>query len=308
MQVHALRTSRDEPDESSSYRIHQRLAEVSTAVTCIAEAPPPGSERVCLRFAKRRSDDAVLERFRRFRASVSGFDHPELPLPHAAGLDWAGRPYFAMDAVEGQEIRTHCDARGFDPEKRLSLIAEACEAVARAHHRGLSHGAIEPGDLIVCDRPARSCVRVLGAGTIDVLGTHADLEADAIVYRSPEQVMGASSTDAIRSDVYALGAIAYELMVGALPHDPVTLERARKMGMLEWTYEDGPLSLGARACTLGERTALVARNRGLDPEGLRSLMGTGLQGVIERALSPDPGARHADAGELGRAFRSLQLG
>ena len=165
-------------------------------------------------------------RFRYEAEVLARLQHPGIaPILAAGTLDAAGeRPWFAMEYVEeGRALTAHADGEGLGREARLRLFLEVCEAVQHGHGRGVIHRDLKPDNLLV-DRRGR--VRVIDFGIARAAerdeGSTALTEAGQVLgtlrCMAPEQLGGDPDAVDIRADVYALGAVLYELLCGRSPH------------------------------------------------------------------------------------------
>ena len=190
---------------------------------------------VAVKVVKRGMDTAgVLARFRHERQILAGFEHPYIARLIDGGTTPDGRPFFVMEYIEGQPIVTYCQERNLDLESRLRLFLRACEAVSYAHRALVVHRDLKPNNILV-DR--EGIPKLLDFGVAKLLDPGADPGLTSTVfamgpltpaYASPEQVRGLPITTT--ADVYALGAILYELLTGTVaqkidPHTPSEIER-----------------------------------------------------------------------------------
>jgi predicted Ser/Thr protein kinase len=216
------------PETIGPYRILRRLGEGGMGIVYEAEQDSP-RRRVALKVMQPLL--ATDERARRFRheAEVLGrLQHPGIAQIHEAGTFELGRgaqPYFAMELVEGVDLVTYVTRRDLDVRARLELLASVCDAVQHAHERGVIHRDLKPDNVFV---DARGQVKVLDFGvaraaeTSTMLSTLVTEEGQllgTLAYMSPEQLSGVPDAVSPQSDVYALGALAFELCAGRLPHD-----------------------------------------------------------------------------------------
>ena len=190
---------------------------------------------VAVKVVKRGMDTAgVLARFRHERQILAGFEHPYIARLIDGGTTPDGRPFFVMEYIEGQPIVTYCQERNLDLESRLRLFLRVCEAVSYAHRALVVHRDLKPNNILV-DR--EGIPKLLDFGVAKLLDPGADPGLTSTVfamgpltpaYASPEQVRGLPITTT--ADVYALGAILYELLTGTVaqkidPHTPSEIER-----------------------------------------------------------------------------------
>jgi serine/threonine-protein kinase len=170
------------------------------------------------------SDDTTA-RFRRERQILAQLDHPSIAHLLDGGLHTDGRPYFAMELVEGEPITTYCERRHLSIEARLQLFCRVCDAVQYAHGRLIVHRDLKPANIFVT---AAGELKLLDFGIAKLLTE--DEAAQAIeltrqgqrpltpAYAAPEQLRGEAVSTA--TDVYTLGVILFELLTGRRPPGP----------------------------------------------------------------------------------------
>jgi len=192
-------------------------------------------KRVALKVVKRGMDTAELLRsFRRERQILAHLDHPYIARLIDGGSTPQGQPFLVMEYVEGKAIDVYCRDGALDVEARCRLFLKVCEAVSYAHRTLVIHRDLKPSNILVT---ADGSPKLLDFGVAKLLDPELSPASATTIqvgrlltpdYASPEQVRGEPVGTA--SDVYALGAILYELLTGlkAQPMDtysPAELER-----------------------------------------------------------------------------------
>jgi eukaryotic-like serine/threonine-protein kinase len=185
------------------------------------------AQRVALKVARAGLAGAAAgERFLAERRILAGLEHPRIARLLDGGVSAEGLPYFAMEYVEGSPITDYCRDAGLDVAARIRLFLGICEAVAYAHRHLIVHRDLKPSNLLVS---AAGEVKLLDFGIAKLLdageehtGTYERLLTPA--YAAPEQLGGEPVT--VATDVYSLGVVLYELLVGQRPQGDRERERA----------------------------------------------------------------------------------
>jgi WD40 repeat protein len=188
-------------------------------------------------------DEGLVRRFHAEAAAVARLSHPNIVAVHFSGTD-AGRPYFAMQYVQGEPLDRVLARRGrLDAGEVLSLLEQCLAGLEAAHQAGLVHRDVKPSNILLEGRTGRALVadfglaRWVGAGKGQ---TSAGVVLGTADYMAPEQGRG-EKADA-RSDLYAVGVMAYQMLSGRLPFAAETLH-----GMLLKHASEEPTPLGEAA-------------------------------------------------------------
>ena len=236
----------------------------------------------------------AIERFRREAKASAALNHPNIVQLYTFGQTPEGIPYFAMEYVRGRTLRDRMAVGPIAEVDALPILERIAAALAEAHRAGVVHRDLKPENVMVGDPTRRDdhgsdrldpTVKVLDFGIAKVIGTNADpsiTQVGAVFgtpkYMSPEQATG-KPVD-VRTDVYAFGMIAYELLSGEHPFEGDTaLDFMRK----HVTEKVKPLRTRFRELGVSD----------------------GLDAVVARCLQKAPGDRYPTAAELQRDLRSL---
>jgi serine/threonine-protein kinase len=179
--------------------------------------------RVAVKLLKRGMDsEEIVARFRRERQILARLEHPAIARLLDGGVAPDGRPFLVLEKVDGEPITDWCRRRNLPVAERLRLLVEAGRAVAAAHRQLVVHRDLKPSNLLVT---GDGQVKLLDFGIAKLLaaddpaaGSATRLEQRVLTpaYAAPEQILGEPVSTA--TDVYSLGVLAYELLVGRLPH------------------------------------------------------------------------------------------
>ncbi len=279
----------------------------------VYEAVRSGSDfrqRAALKVIKRGLDtDEILERFRRERRILAALEHPNIARLLDGGASEDGRPWLAMEFVEGEPITEWCDARRLGIDERLRLFLGVCDAVLHAHRALVVHRDLKPGNILVSTKGEVKLLdfgvaRLLAGEGEDAEATVAGLRASALTprYAAPEQLRGDPATTA--TDVYGLGLVLYELVAGrrAREGDTGSFESLARR-VLERDVE-APSAAAGRAGDGAPAPEAVAACRATTAERLRRSLRGDLDAIVLTALARDPRRRYASVEALADDLRS----
>jgi tetratricopeptide (TPR) repeat protein len=224
-------------------------------------------------------------------AALARLQHPGIATVYDAGVDEAtGEPYFAMELVEGSTITAFVRDRGLSIDERVGLLAEVCDAVHHAHLRGVIHRDLKPSNILV-DASGRA--RVLDFGIARIIESDPDATMrtmpgqvmGTLGYMSPEQASGDRDGIDARTDIYALGSVAFELLAGRPPLD---LSGRATHDAIRRIREEEPSRLGVIDRRLrGDLETIVATALEKSPDR-RYQSAAGLAGDLRRSLRNEP--------------------
>jgi len=205
------------------YRLIRELGVGGMGAVWLAERIDGGLRRqVALKLPRMSWSRGLAERMSRERDILASLDHPNIARIYDAGLDEHGRPYLALQYVEGEPINVYCKKHALSVRARLLLVLQVSRAVAHAHARLVVHRDLKPANILVI---AEGQVRLLDFGIAKLMEGELTHETEltqqsgralTLDYASPEQIRGDPIGTA--SDVYSLGIVAYELLTEAKPY------------------------------------------------------------------------------------------
>ena len=239
----AFPEARDPENELSGTHIDrftliEKIGEGGMGSVWRARQDEPIQREVALKLIKLGMDtSALVARFESERQVLATLDHASIAKIFDAGTASDGRPYYAMELVDGLPITEYCAKHALPIKERLALFRHVCTAVQHAHEKGIIHRDLKPSNILVSGHaPARLKLIDFGVAKSvspavigDTLFTQAGQILGTPGYMSPEQADGMAEVDT-RADVYSLGAIFYELISDAPPFSEETL---REAGLLE---------------------------------------------------------------------------
>ena len=290
------------------YKLLEQIGEGGFGVVFMAEQEVPVRRQVALKVIKLGMDTReVVARFEAERQALALMDHPSIARVFDAGSTDAGRPYFVMELVRGSPITEYADRHKLSTGDRVSLAAAVCRAVQHAHGKGVIHRDLKPTNVLVTVTDGRPVPKVIDFGIAKA--TEARLTDRTLFtghrqligtpqYMSPEQADSDGSDIDTRTDVYSLGVVLYELLVGATPIDGRELRSAAAEAMRRMIRERDPASPSTRLSSLGETLATVATNRGTDAKHLSRQLSGELDWIVMRALEKDRTRRYDTAAAL----------
>ena len=299
------------PPEAGPWRLAERVGRGGMGEVWRADRPIGDDglrQTAAVKLVRPGLGDDVAVRFRAERRILAGLDHPAIARLLGGGTASDGRPFLATEFVDGEPITAYADRRRLGVNERLALFVEVCEAVAYAHARLVVHRDLKPSNVLVADDGR---VKLLDFGIAKLLDDDGGLRTRTgrpvltPAYAAPEQAAGGPVTTA--TDVYGLGVLLYELLVGARPapggdatrpSDAVTTagETGGRVPPHPAPPDDGGGEGGAAG---GGAVPDTGALRSTTAERLRRRLRGDLDRICLKALRADPARRYRGAAELG---------
>lgn len=275
------------PPEIDGYELIEELGGGGMAIVYRAEQQRPIRRTVAVKVLRPGFDDTPTQRrFELEQHLLARMNHASIAQVFDAGTTRCGRPFVSMEFIDGPTVTAYCRDAKLSIRERLRLFLRICNAVSHAHRHGVLHRDLKPSNILVADGPEGATPKVIDFGIAKTLSDPI-VEAEGITlqqrspgllgtpeYMSPEQVLGNVEVD-VRSDVFSLGIMLVELLLGALPDH----RRRRRSLPLDQLVDEVRSREEPRLADLAAKPA---------PAALRG----DLQWIVQRALELEPDRRY----------------
>ncbi len=301
------------PEQIGPYRILKILGEGGMGEVYLAEQTEPFRRQVALKLIRpSHADEKAIHRFEAERHAMARMNHPNVAQVYEAGDTDLGQPYIAMEYVPGPTITDYCDRHRLSLRERLDLFTAVCDGIQHAHQKGLIHRDIKPGNILVTEAPGsggqrRPVPKVIDFGIAKAMEesltpTSGSLTGERVLgtpaYLSPEafEVTDRGADLDTRSDVYALGIVLYELLVGELPFGS---KKESFLIALQRAASGDPPAPSARFADLEpEVRETRAEERKMTTTALGRKLRGDLDWIVLKAIARQRSDRYVSAAEL----------
>jgi len=295
-------------DTIGPFKLLRQVGQGGMGIVWLAGQFEPIKREVALKIISPGVDSkAISARFETERRALALMEHPNIARFLDAGVTGSGRPYFAMEYVDGQQITTFCDRKILTVDQRLRLMVQVCRAVQHAHQKGVLHRDLKPSNILVTSQDGKPVPKVIDFGLAKALSDDADHLGHTVgnqflgtpAYMSPEQAGIAKDIDA-RADIFSLGAVLFELLSGTAPIEPEQLGGASFEQVLHLVREAEPPPPSKRIVAQGEELHDIAIHRRTEPGPLARKLRGDLDWIVDKAMSKERGRRYESAEEFAK--------
>jgi serine/threonine protein kinase/tetratricopeptide (TPR) repeat protein len=287
------------------YKLLEKIGEGGMGEVWRAEQTEPVRRPVAIKVIKRGMDSKdFVARFEAERQALAMMDHATIARVYDAGETDDSRPYLVMEYIHGEPITKYCDSKRLSTAERIDLFIQVCAGIQHAHQKAIIHRDIKPSNVLVTIQDGTPVPKIIDFGVAKALAqpltdktmfTELGQVIGTPEYMSPEQAEMTGLNIDTRTDVYSLGILLYQLLVGAMPFDPKDLRAAGYSGMMKVIRESEPPRPSTRFSSLGEASKTSAERRRTEPAKLRSVLAGDLDWVVMKAIEKDRSRRYDTA-------------
>jgi len=297
-------------DTIGRYKLLEQIGEGGCGVVYMAEQLEPVRRRVAFKVIKLGMDTKqVVARFEAERQALALMDHPNIAKVLDGGATDTGRPYFVMELVSGVKITEFCDENKSSTEQRLALFVQVCQAIQHAHQKGIIHRDLKPSNILVALIDGVAVPKVIDFGvakatnnqplTDKSLFTAFEQFIGTPAYMSPEQAKMSGLDIDTRADIYSLGVLLYELLVGQTPFDAKEMMQGGLDALRQIIREKEPLRPSTKLSTLhGDTRTTVGKSRQTEVGKLVHQLRGDLDWIVMKCLEKDRARRYETATAL----------
>lgn len=284
------------------YELLEPLGEGGMGTVYLARQTHPVQRQVAIKFLKLTGDDSESTQLLESEMqALAMMNHSCIAKVYDTGTTEKGQPYFVMELVKGEPIDSYCDRQRLNIKQRLRLFLRVCSGVYHAHQRGIIHRDIKPNNVLISTEEGDAIPKIIDFGVakgMDKKVPHLAADDHQVVgtpaYISPEQINRPQEVDT-RSDVYALGVMLFELLVGALPY---ALKNATSVALLVTVLQGKTVASGERFSSLGDEAEKIAAQRRMRRSRLAKILGGDLSFILKKAMQRDKEDRYDSVAEL----------
>lgn len=242
------------PETIGPYKVLNKIGEGGMGLVYQVRQEEPRRDLALKLLAHHRTTEEFRARFEAEYRVLALMKHHNIAAMHEVGQTEDGHVYFTMEYVPGIPITRYCQERKLGLRERLVLFQQVCEGVMHAHQKAVVHRDLKPNNILVTEENERPVVKIIDFGIAKGLEdspverrfeTRLGTLVGTLEYMSHEQLLGTEEVDT-RGDIYSLGVVLYEMLVGALPLDDTQLKTSSAEAQLRFYREEEPIAPSVR--------------------------------------------------------------
>jgi len=303
-----LNTDPRPPQVIGPYHLLECIGQGGMGEVWLAEQKQPVRRRVALKLIKAGMNTReIVARFESERQALALMDHPAIAKVFDAGSTAQGMPFFVMEYVAGVPITEYCDTHRLTVEERLELFVQVCGGVQHAHQKAIIHRDLKPSNILITQVDGKPVPKIIDFGvakataqrlTAETMFTRVGALVGTPEYMSPEQADSRGEDIDTRTDVYSLGVVLYELLVGALPLDLTRVRNQAFHEILRRIREEDAPRPSTKVRTSAEQSSAAARNRRVEVRDLGRQLKGDLDSIALKALEKERSRRYGSPSEM----------
>ena len=294
------------------YQLLQPIAEGGMGSVWLAQQSQPVKRKLAIKLIKAGMDSRqVLARFEAERQSLALMNHPNVTRIINADTTSDGQPFFAMELVDGLPFTKYCDQNRLSVNERLRLFCDVCAGVQHAHQKGIIHRDLKPSNILVAEIDGLPLPKVIDFGLAKALESAQSLTDHSLQtvqgqllgtlkYMSPEQASLDLNDIDTRTDIYSLGVILYEVLIGCAPLDGELGGGEPMLELLQRIREKEPIRPSIRLGTDQSVLSTITELRCTDSSSLRRILSGDLDWIVMKALDKDRAQRYGTVSEFAK--------
>ncbi len=296
-----------------NYKLLQKIGEGGMGVVFMAEQLRPIRRKVAVKIIREgMHSKQIMARFEAEREALARLDHPNVTRILDAGVAASGRPFFAMELVRGTHITQFCKTHRIPIRERLELLEKVCMVIHHAHQKGILHRDIKPSNVMITLHDGVPIPKVIDFGIAKALDRplteqtlftrYGDLIGTP-EYMSPEQAEMSGLDLDVRTDIFSLGVLLYELLTGSTP---LTADQIKGKGLLKIfeTIRDSEAEVPSLRVTKTLSAVETVSEKHLNStSSLRKLILGELDWITMKAIAKDRNERYESAAAMAKDIR-----
>ena len=296
-------------DHIHNYQLLEIIGQGGFGTVWEAEQLEPVRRRVAIKLISQVFADETSELIARFEAerqALAMMSHRNIAKILDGGTTEKGHPFFVMELVKGSAINTYCDQLKLTIDDRLEIFVQVCDAIQHAHQKGIIHRDLKPTNILIESCNDVPIAKVIDFGlakaldhtrklTSKIIHTELGRVVGTLQYMSPEQAAFQTHLVDTRTDVFSLGVILYELLIGSTPIPKETVLNNEFFTVVERIRSETPARPSDRLSSFGETVSEIAVARNIKPSRLNKLLRGELDWIVMKSLEKEPQRRYATA-------------